>query len=73
MDLIGLREGEIREHLAADDLTPEQRAEARDFLERRGRFALMDASEPGREQVLPGLPPPDIEQTHSGRHYRDGS
>lgn len=73
MDLVGMRENEVRERLAAGEISTAQRAEARNFLNRRGRFALMDRSEPDREQVFPGEPPPDIEQTHERGGYRDGA
>lgn len=73
MGLVGMRESEVRERLSLGELDRTERDQARAFLERRGRFALMDASEDGKEQVFPGEPPPDIEQTHRGRDYRDGS
>jgi hypothetical protein len=73
--LIGMRESEVREWLAEHRHRPQSR-EARDFLERRGRFVDIDPSNDEREQVFPAPQPPIMEQTHNrdaeGRVIGDG-
>jgi hypothetical protein len=70
--LIGMRETEVREWLALHQGDPEA-MEARDFLNRDGRFGEMEQSEPGREQVFPGPPPAEQLQTHVHGSYHDGA
>jgi hypothetical protein len=72
MALIGLRESEIREWLSQHRDSADA-PEANDFLNRRGRFAEMELSTPGREQVFPGPPPAVQLQTHRSGVYHDGA
>jgi hypothetical protein len=53
-------------------------AEERDWEHRRGRFEECERDEPGKPEVMPGLPPILAKQTHTtvndeGREYHDGT
>jgi hypothetical protein len=70
--LVGMRERDVREWLVDHQDSPDAPA-AKDFLNRHGRFQLMEPSTDDREQVFPGPEPAEIEQTHRHGEYHDGS
>lgn len=72
MPLPGLPESAVREWALRN---PGHRdfQEAIEFLNRTGRFADIDFSEAGREQVFPAPEPPEAEQTHTRLGFRDGA